>query len=127
MGLFVIRVKSALTELPTGDGVISDYSTTTNETCADTWSVTALVETSCWVEWTVTDLNCTVEKVSGTAVNGETLTSNTEYTVTIEAYESPNQTLNTEVSSVVFTLKDSDGGTILDQNTYTRYHTGLNC
>lgn len=92
-----------------------------NLICSSQLSVQAKTISSVWIEWVETGSGITVSKDGGVAVNGETITELTNYTVDLLGYQSPNATLNTSYSQVNFTLRDADGGNILDSQSVSRF------
>tara|TARA_R110000765_G_scaffold233631_1_gene336723 strand:+ start:1066 stop:1455 length:390 start_codon:yes stop_codon:yes gene_type:complete len=107
MGNMSIYIEG-LIELPVANGKIgaSIYSDTN---CHTYFTVEVKTITSVWVQWQELGLSVSVGKINGdfNAVNGETLTENTSYRVIIEGYQSPSDYKNQFLSSVGFTLKDS--------------------
>jgi len=65
--------------------------------------------------------------VGSSTINGETLTSATLYSVEILGFRSPIGNLNDYLSQVNFTLKDSEGGAVLDTQTVSRFHNSNIC
>ena len=125
MAVMTIVISEEYTN-PAGEGkigVIKDVDTN----CLGSWSVAAKTTTSVWIEWVIVGPGCLVSKDGGTAVNGETLTSLTDYTMTINTFRSPNNSLNTTLSRITVYLRAGDGGAILSQASLTRYNSGVTC
>ena len=129
MGVFQFNIAEEYVNNP-GDtdgklGIVKDVDTG----CLTEWSCAAKTQTGMWVEWTLSDASCSVaRKDLSPTINGEQFGSGiVEYVVIIDAYRSFNEVQNNQISQVVFTLRASDGGAVLDSKTMTRSHSGVYC
>lgn len=130
MGVMSINIFAQEIPNPSGDGKIGIASVSSLGNCSSSWTFSAKTQSSCWVEWSNSgSATLTISKTNGNnvAVNGETLTEITEYSVNLDAWASPNGTLNTLSSQFTMTLRNGDGGSVLDSKTVTRFHTNSNC
>lgn len=112
---------------PPGEGRLGVLVGDTLGNCVATYTVFAKTTTSIWVSWTIVGPGIQVIKQGGGTVNGETLTITGTYDVTIDAYKSVNNNQNTSLSQIVFTIKDSEFGSVLDTATISRNSTTLIC
>ena len=112
----------------TGEGVFNSISRTSDE-CSSTFTFEVLTTTSCWIDTNSAPGGWIIHKLTGNGiwVNGETLTENTTYKVTISAFRSLNDTLNTNRYTVLMHLRDSEFGFIIDSKSCNRYATNLLC
>lgn len=95
--------------------------------CDSVYTVSAKTLTTAWIEWSVLGGGATIVKDGGTAINGETITETTTYTVTLVGYQSPNTELNDFLIQADFTLKDVEAGIILDSQSVSRFYNGSLC
>jgi len=112
----------------TGDGVFNSISTSSDE-CYSTFIFEVLTTTSCWIDTNSAPGLWVIQKLTGNGiwVNGETLTENTTYKVTLPGFRSPNQTLNTTRYTVLLALRPDEFGFFLDSKSCNRYGTNLLC
>lgn len=111
---------------PAGDGVLGVViSEITN--CFSDWTVTAKTTTSVWIEWNIVGGFGSVTKDVGTAINGETLNADTTYSAIVDTFQSYDKRSNELLSEITFTLKDSEGGTVLDSVILSRFSSGFQC
>ncbi len=95
--------------------------------CSSVYTVSAKTLTTAWIQWSVLGGGAVITKDGGTAINGETITENTSYTVTLYGYQSPNTQLNDYLVQADFTLKDVEAGIVLDSQSVSRFHNGSLC
>jgi hypothetical protein len=113
-----------------GTGQHGDIDTViqTVSVCQGVWSVTVVSTSSLWAEFDLSDSYCTVTRADlSPFVNGETLTADTEYIVTITGFQSLAGQQNTTESQVVCTVKNTELGAEINSSEMTRLHAGLNC
>lgn len=113
-----------------GTGVHGDVDTVINtvSVCEGVWSVTVVSTSSLWVEFDLSDAFCTVTRADlDPFVNGETLTANREYIVSIRGFISGSGKQNTTQSQVVCTVKNTELGAEINSSVMTRLHAGLLC
>ena len=113
-----------------GTGQHGDIDTViqTVSVCQGVWSVTVVSTSSLWAEFDLSDSYCTVTRADlSPFVNGETLTANTEYIVTITGFQSFAGKQNATESQVVCTVKNTELGAEINSSEMTRLHAGLNC
>jgi len=104
------------------DNEINGTSFTASQ-CTTDFGFDVIVTTDTWIEWTTTG-NVTITG----GVNGETISAGTySYTGTIQGYIGFSVTQNSQSSSAVIEIKDSDGGTLIDTFTVLRNHTSQEC
>ena len=119
-----------LIELPVANGKVG-ASTYSDTNCHTYFTVEVKTTSSVWVQWNASALSYTIEKINGdfNAVNGETLTETTSYRVILNGYQSPDNYKNMFLSSVAFTLKDSQNSSnpILDSVIVNRLSSTSMC
>lgn len=97
--------------------------------CLLSINVNAKTTTSVWVEFSfsggsiVATRDDAIPFVNGIQMNNEII----DWTVVIDQYVSLNTIQNTSLAQVVVTMKDVEGGSVIDQKTISRYHAGVNC
>tara|TARA_R100000541_G_scaffold50758_1_gene58064 strand:+ start:9391 stop:9777 length:387 start_codon:yes stop_codon:yes gene_type:complete len=128
MGVMNINVSEELIEDPVGTGKVGGLMTS-EDVCKTEWSILVKTTTSVWVEYVIAGGTGSVDKISGNliAVNGETLTEVTTYNGIIQGYQSYDENQNNNITQITFTLKDADGGNVLDTQTFTRLSNGNYC
>jgi hypothetical protein len=113
-----------------GTGAHGDIDTViqTVSVCQGVWSVTVVSTSSLWAEFDLSDGFCSVTRADlSPFVNGETLTANTEYIVSITGFISGAGKQNTVQSQVVCTVKNTELGAEINSSEMTRLHAGLTC
>tara|TARA_R110002153_G_scaffold35780_6_gene106201 strand:+ start:212 stop:598 length:387 start_codon:yes stop_codon:yes gene_type:complete len=113
-----------------GTGQHGDIDTviSTVSVCEGVWSLQVVCTSSLWVEFDLSDAFCTVTRADNDPfVNGETLTGNREYIISITGFQSLAGQQNTTESQVVCTVKNTELGAEINSSEMTRLHAGLNC
>ena len=108
-----------------GESVTDEINGTSfvDSVCTTTFGFDVIVSTDSWIEWSAPS-NVTITG----GVNGETILAGTHsYTGTITGFQSPATSANTETTNVSIKIKDSDGGTTIDNLTLTRKHSTQEC
>ena len=127
MARATIRVREDESETPDPSGQVS-MSVISESDCALVMRVRVRTVTTCWVEaiqsgsspFLVTINN----ETSPGQINGYTLNNGQHvFNVTIEGYVSPQQSLNDLYTFASFTLRDAQGGNIIANKLYGKYHT----
>lgn len=128
MGTITIQVSEEIIDpVLLGSGRIGAV-VLTEETCSSRWTVTVKTATSAWIQWSsMGGGSPIVSKIGGTTVNGELLTSATRYSVEISGFVSPIGNINDYLSQVNFILKSAEGGSVLDTQTVSRFHSNNFC
>ena len=111
---------------PLGDGKLGAL-VISEKACSSIYTVSGKTLTTAWIQWDVLGGGAVITKDGGTAINGETITENTNYTVTLYGYQSPRTELNDYLVQVNFTLKDAEDGNVLDSQSVSRFHNGALC
>jgi hypothetical protein len=127
MGIITIKVSEQITDPgPLGSGKMGAI-VVSEGPCSSIFTVSAKTQTTAWIQWAVLGGGAVITKDGGTAINGETITENTNYTVTLYGYQSPNTELNDYLVQANFTLKDAEAGSVLDFQSVSRFHNGALC
>lgn len=125
MGKMTIHISAQIDENPIPGKIGATLEADT--ACLSRWDVIAKTLGSLWYEWTFSgaDGQSIFPSMSG---NLEfEVNSPMHWTLEIQKYKSPNETLNIVPSYATLTLYDSEGGTAVNSKTFIRYHANLNC
>jgi hypothetical protein len=126
MGLMKISIKAGLTEVD-GDGTVGTVIQYENE-CQARYTLTAETTSPIWVEFDLSSTKAVVERADLTPfVNGETISGDTVWNVTLYGFVSPNNNVNTIFTECVGKLLTSSGGTLIDSTTVSKYSTNELC
>jgi len=103
----------------------------TNTNCFKRYFIGAKVSVTAWIEFVASaQPEMTIFKTSPTGpfVYEESINpTETEWIVEFHGYISPNATLNTQTSTLTINLYDSQGGTLIDTEVITHFHSQLFC
>jgi len=129
MGTITIQILSEAPSGEPGDGKVTSTSLT-SEPCDNTWRFSAKTLTTAWIEFDI-PVNCTINQTSpvGVFTNGIAIdnTQNWQWEFSINGFVSPDEILNSQLTTVVARLYDSEGGALLDTATINHYHSQLFC
>jgi hypothetical protein len=101
-----------------------------NTVCELSITIGAKTLTGAWVEFSYVGTLITITRNDGTSfVNGIQLSpgDNIGWTAVIGGYASPNVLQNTVLGQITCTMKASEVGSIVDEKTVSKYHTGMSC
>jgi hypothetical protein len=127
MGIMTIFIAE---QYVVGTGLHGDVDTVTEtySACLGKWSVTVTSTSSLWVEFSLSDAFCTIERADGsTFVNGELIAANTEYLISITSFKSGSGKHNSNQSQVLCSVKNTEAGSVINSSVMTRIHAGLAC
>ena len=111
---------------PVSDGTIGGL-IGTDGLCSTQFAVTVKTTSSVWFSWGVLDPGIVLDAALNPAVNGQTITSNTTFSLLLVGYQAPNQQLNDFILSMTFYLHDVEGGTLIDSKEFIRFCNGSLC
>tara|TARA_R110000822_G_scaffold63583_4_gene156092 strand:- start:1772 stop:2155 length:384 start_codon:yes stop_codon:yes gene_type:complete len=125
MGKMNLRVQPLFID-PVGDGTIGGLKGT-DGTCSTQFSVIVKTTSSVWLSWGVLDTGTVLDAALNPAVNGQTITSNTTFSLLLVGYQAPNQQVNDQIVTTTFYLHDVEGGTLVDSKEFIRFSNGNLC
>ncbi len=128
MGQITIKVMPEQDPTPPDVGGKIGVLNADEQTCQTTWQVR--VAGSCFVEFIIGSLTIQLDCVTDPFfdfANGEQITSDYDFLVTIEGYRSPQEAQNTISSSCTVRTFDTQGGSQLRIASLQRDHTSNLC
>ena len=125
MGTMSLRVQPLFID-PVADGTIGGL-IGTDGPCSTQFGVNVKTTSSVWFSWGALDPGIVLDAALNPAVNGQTITSNTTFSLLLVGYQAPNQQLNDFILSMTFYLHDVEGGTLIDSKEFIRFSNGSLC
>jgi hypothetical protein len=124
MGVINIKAKRPSTIVPV-DEAVETNSEVINQ-CSSTWIVEVVEPGGCWTEFII-DNSFVIRTDGSPFVNGEQVPQGTQYTIGSIGWKSTNEFQNNQENSCSMKIRESDGGILLEQLNFDRFHTGDIC